>query len=205
MAAPWVGGALGRWRSESGGALGRAALWVAPYQKLSIYNLSFNRKTLGLLRHITASLFIFLWPRHTKCFISWTPFLEFLSGGSCPDKQHWRNNKLQACSETLPKGDFVASYVKFRYVSDVNCLFVVLSVCRYDYKIAREYNWNVKNKASKGYEENYFFIFRDGDGVYYNELETRSFCVPLEITPLFYCSLAWMQYILIAQWSRICW
>uniref|UniRef100_A0A8C8DVU1 RNA polymerase II-associated factor 1 homolog n=1 Tax=Oryzias sinensis TaxID=183150 RepID=A0A8C8DVU1_9TELE len=42
----------------------------------------------------------------------------------------------------------------------------------YDYKIAREYNWNVKNKASKGYEENYFFIFRDGDGVYYNELET---------------------------------
>lgn len=46
-------------------------------------------------------------------------------------------------------------------------------MCRYDYKIAREYNWNVKNKASKGYEENYFFIFRDGDGVYYNELETR--------------------------------
>ncbi|XP_061828113.1 RNA polymerase II-associated factor 1 homolog [Nerophis lumbriciformis] len=43
----------------------------------------------------------------------------------------------------------------------------------YDYKIAREYNWNVKNKASKGYEENYFFIFRDADGVYYNELETR--------------------------------
>ncbi|XP_036592269.1 RNA polymerase II-associated factor 1 homolog [Trichosurus vulpecula] len=43
----------------------------------------------------------------------------------------------------------------------------------YVYKIAREYNWNVKNKASKGYEENYFFIFREGDGVYYNELETR--------------------------------
>ncbi|XP_038642014.1 RNA polymerase II-associated factor 1 homolog [Scyliorhinus canicula] len=43
----------------------------------------------------------------------------------------------------------------------------------YEYKISREYNWNVKNKASKGYEENYFFIFRDSDGVYYNELETR--------------------------------
>lgn len=42
----------------------------------------------------------------------------------------------------------------------------------YDYKMAREYNWNVKNKASKGYEENYFFVFRDGD-VHYNELETR--------------------------------
>ena len=46
-------------------------------------------------------------------------------------------------------------------------------ILRYYYKIAREYNWNVKNKASKGYEENYFFIFREGDGVYYNELETR--------------------------------
>lgn len=50
---------------------------------------------------------------------------------------------------------------------------VPLILIRYDYKIAREYNWNVKNKASKGYEENYFFIFREGDGVYYNELETR--------------------------------
>uniref|UniRef100_H2QGA6 RNA polymerase II-associated factor 1 homolog n=1 Tax=Pan troglodytes TaxID=9598 RepID=H2QGA6_PANTR len=30
-----------------------------------------------------------------------------------------------------------------------------------------------KKWASKGYEENYFFIFREGDGVYYNELETR--------------------------------
>merc|ERR1712130_341015 len=40
------------------------------------------------------------------------------------------------------------------------------------YKMAREYNWNVKSKASKGYEENFFFLFR-GDGVYYNELETR--------------------------------
>lgn len=42
----------------------------------------------------------------------------------------------------------------------------------YDYKLAREYNWNVKNKASKGYEENYYFVFRE-DGVFYNELETR--------------------------------
>lgn len=42
----------------------------------------------------------------------------------------------------------------------------------YEYKIAREYNWNVKSKASKGYEENYFFVVRN-DGVYYDELETR--------------------------------
>ncbi|XP_022083166.1 RNA polymerase II-associated factor 1 homolog [Acanthaster planci] len=43
----------------------------------------------------------------------------------------------------------------------------------YEYKLAREYNWNVKNKASRGYEENYFFVFRNGKGVYYDELETR--------------------------------
>ncbi|CAG7721318.1 unnamed protein product [Allacma fusca] len=42
----------------------------------------------------------------------------------------------------------------------------------YEYRMAREYNWNVKSKATKGYEENYFFTIRD-DGVYYNELETR--------------------------------
>lgn len=42
----------------------------------------------------------------------------------------------------------------------------------YEYKMAREYNWNVKSKASKGYEENYFLVIRD-EGVYYNELETR--------------------------------
>jgi len=43
---------------------------------------------------------------------------------------------------------------------------------RYDYVLASEYNWNVKNKASRGYEENYFFVLKD-DGVFYNELETR--------------------------------
>ena len=42
----------------------------------------------------------------------------------------------------------------------------------YEYKMAREYNWIVKSKAHKGYEENYFVVQRD-DGLYYNELETR--------------------------------
>lgn len=46
----------------------------------------------------------------------------------------------------------------------------------YEYKMAREYNWNVKSKASKGYEENYFLVMRQ-DGVYYNELETRYGCM----------------------------
>lgn len=42
----------------------------------------------------------------------------------------------------------------------------------YEYKMAREYNWNVKSKLSKGYEENYFLTIRE-DGVFYDELETR--------------------------------
>lgn len=42
----------------------------------------------------------------------------------------------------------------------------------YEYKMFREYNWTVKSKASKGYEENYYLVMRP-DGVYYNELETR--------------------------------
>ena len=42
----------------------------------------------------------------------------------------------------------------------------------YEYKMSREYNWNVKSKANKGYEENYFVVERNG-GLFYNELETR--------------------------------
>lgn len=34
----------------------------------------------------------------------------------------------------------------------------------YDYKISREFNWSVKSKISKGYEENYFLVLRK-DGV----------------------------------------
>lgn len=47
-----------------------------------------------------------------------------------------------------------------------------LDDCEYEYKMEREYNWNVKSKSNKGYEENYFFVFRD-DSMVYNELETR--------------------------------
>lgn len=54
----------------------------------------------------------------------------------------------------------------------VNVLRLTCSSLRYDYVLAREYNWNVKNKLSKGYEETYFFVVRE-DGIYYNELETR--------------------------------
>ncbi|XP_045175238.1 RNA polymerase II-associated factor 1 homolog [Mercenaria mercenaria] len=42
----------------------------------------------------------------------------------------------------------------------------------YDYTLAREYNWNVKNKLSRGYEETYFMVFRE-NGCFYNDLETR--------------------------------
>nr|CAD2150254.1 unnamed protein product [Meloidogyne enterolobii] len=43
----------------------------------------------------------------------------------------------------------------------------------YQHKLEREYNWSVQNKATKGYEqENYFMVLR-GSTFYYNELETR--------------------------------
>ncbi|XP_014296655.1 RNA polymerase II-associated factor 1 homolog [Microplitis demolitor] len=42
----------------------------------------------------------------------------------------------------------------------------------YEYRMYKEYNWNVKSKTTEGYEENYFMVLRD-DGLYYNELETR--------------------------------
>ena len=68
----------------------------------------------------------------------------------------------------------------------------------YEYKMAREYNWNVKSKASKGYEENYFLVMRQ-DGVYYNELETRYGCTTqiiyghqnLHIAKYTQCSNCW--------------
>lgn len=42
----------------------------------------------------------------------------------------------------------------------------------YEYKMAREYTWVIKNKLTRGYDQNYFFVLRDGC-YYYNELETR--------------------------------
>lgn len=43
---------------------------------------------------------------------------------------------------------------------------------QYEYKQTREYTWSVKNKSTRGYDQNYFFVIRDG-ALYYNELETR--------------------------------
>jgi RNA polymerase II-associated factor 1 len=42
----------------------------------------------------------------------------------------------------------------------------------YDFKLTREYTWNIKTKGNREYEENYYFIMKN-DGIYYNELETR--------------------------------
>lgn len=44
----------------------------------------------------------------------------------------------------------------------------------YEYTLAREYNWNVKNQKNKSLEQNFFFVERS-DGIYYNQLETRLF------------------------------
>ncbi|VDK86129.1 unnamed protein product [Litomosoides sigmodontis] len=43
----------------------------------------------------------------------------------------------------------------------------------YEYQSVRDYNWLVRNKSTKGYEQdNFLFTIRDG-AVYYNELETK--------------------------------
>jgi len=67
----------------------------------------------------------------------------------------------------------VVSLAQLQYVTFCICGLCCTPHCRYDYTLAREYNWNVKNKLTRGYEETYFMVFRE-DGCYYNELETRS-------------------------------
>lgn len=57
----------------------------------------------------------------------------------------------------------------------------------YEYMMAREYNWTVKSKASRGYEENYFLVLRQ-DGAYFNELETR-FAFPYQLLREMFCTL----------------
>ena len=44
----------------------------------------------------------------------------------------------------------------------------------YDFKMTREYTWNVKSKSNSahGYEENLYFIVKE-NGIFYNELDTR--------------------------------
>uniref|UniRef100_A0A8C0GL34 RNA polymerase II-associated factor 1 homolog n=1 Tax=Chelonoidis abingdonii TaxID=106734 RepID=A0A8C0GL34_CHEAB len=95
-----------------------------------------------------------------------------------PDFKMWINPCAQVIfdSDPAPKDTSGAAALEMMSQAMISCGVLTplpFTTPRYDYKIAREYNWNVKNKASKGYEENYFFIFREGDGVYYNELETR--------------------------------
>ena len=60
----------------------------------------------------------------------------------------------------------------FRDTRSSSYIIFVFFANRYDYTLAREYNWNVKNKLTRGYEETYFMVFRE-DGCFYDELETR--------------------------------
>lgn len=72
----------------------------------------------------------------------------------------------------------------------------------YEYKMAREYNWNVKSKASKGYEENYFLVMRQ-DGVYIIYISAR-YCITRyhfatrHVNPLVYRRFTTMN------WRRAC-
>lgn len=71
----------------------------------------------------------------------------------------------------------------------------------YEYKMAREYNWNVKSKASKGYEENYFLVMRQ-DGVYYTQTCHKIICV---INLVFYYVLIFLFYRSITMnWRLVC-
>lgn len=67
----------------------------------------------------------------------------------------------------------------------------------YEYKMAREYNWNVKSKASKGYEENYFLVIRQ-DGVY-----ILSHCLFINSAICRINSLVYRRFIT-TNWRRAC-
>uniref|UniRef100_A0A7E4ZS72 RNA polymerase II-associated factor 1 homolog n=1 Tax=Panagrellus redivivus TaxID=6233 RepID=A0A7E4ZS72_PANRE len=41
-----------------------------------------------------------------------------------------------------------------------------------EYRLGREYQWTVRSSAHKGFETNYFFVYRDGKA-YYNSMDTR--------------------------------
>lgn len=89
-------------------------------------------------------------------------FLTFLSGSGVMDE-----SGEQFVAYFLPTEDTLE-----KRRADITNGILYEDDQEYEYKMAREYNWNVKSKASKGYEENYFLVFRE-DGVSYNELETR--------------------------------
>lgn len=60
----------------------------------------------------------------------------------------------------------------------------------YEYKMAREYNWNVKSKASKGYEENYFLVIRqDGVFIYINTRLHQHALSILRLVTLILCTI----------------
>ena len=61
----------------------------------------------------------------------------------------------------------VSEIVLISYINNIKDTLKIIAL-----PSLREYNWNVKSKASKGYEENFFFVVRNG-GIFYNELETR--------------------------------
>lgn len=86
------------------------------------------------------------------------------------------SRKIETMSQALIRGvmdetgqQFVAYFLPHQ---EVNAKASEKVVGQHQYTLVREYNWNVKNKTCKSYEETYVFIVRE-DGVYYNELETR--------------------------------
>uniref|UniRef100_A0A0K0DB48 RNA polymerase II-associated factor 1 homolog n=1 Tax=Angiostrongylus cantonensis TaxID=6313 RepID=A0A0K0DB48_ANGCA len=49
---------------------------------------------------------------------------------------------------------------------NINCFI-------YEYVLNREYTWTVKNKNTKGFERDNFFVYYKDGWFHYNELETK--------------------------------
>ena len=102
-----------------------------------------------------------VWNKHQAAPVpheSWAMTIEYRASAtpvfiphSIPD--YYKILKWEKTDETLRKRENDKK-VGLNYEEDET----------YDYKLTKEYNWNVKNKASKGYEENFFFCYRPGHG-----------------------------------------
>lgn len=65
-----------------------------------------------------------------------------------PDTLQTRMEEEKESADFDPEQESVKSSCVCSSTSHI----ISLHVCRYEYTLTREYNWNVKNKASKGYE-----------------------------------------------------
>ncbi len=61
-------------------------------------------------------------------------------------------DKCVQCMCILTLGYVIVVIEMYMWIDFGLCLMFLCVPCRYEYRLTKEYNWNVKNKASKGYE-----------------------------------------------------